>query len=297
MKQFSNLEEKVKNKKSRHGRTIAAMGVTCLIVGAVFIYLGTNNINSNLQISADTAGDVVMPPTPADPVRDTSSPTPDGKVMFPSGWSMVTGAALANYDLKALSDAKLILYSFNDPVYANRDWVNYPGGSGSTSNVVPISPLGYYVYNSGTDATVSFTKTTVAARGNTFMFARGWHLLYWPNQIADSATFLNAVTLIYADGSKETLAQATATDTHMTSTVIYVVTNPMGITGSVMKQLTGTDGDTTISKVPQNSYFWIYLRRTKNRVTDISVQAAAVATPPVTATVSASPTVTSTVGS
>jgi hypothetical protein len=83
----------------------------------------------------------------------------------------------------------------------------------------------------------------------------------------------------------------------MTSTVIYVVTNPMGITGSVMKQLTGTDGDTTISKVPQNSYFWIYLRRTKNRVTDISVQAAAVATPPVTATVSASPTVTSTVGS
>lgn len=284
MKQFASLEGKIKNEGRKFYKSFMRAGVATFVLGAVLLLIGIYSFNSSVKISADTdttqetaaTSDVVLPPVPGEPSResdtDTTSPTASGEISktFPAGWSMISGSVLEGYDLKALSSAGLVLYSFNDPAYPNRDWTTYPSGD-SSSSITAYAPLGYYVYNQAAEIKVTFTKAAAATKPNDFLFARGWHVLYWPNSVADKNQFLSAVKMTYADDSTQTLAEAISDQKHMASIKIYIINNEKSTEESSLKQLTGEDTTTTISKVPQNSYFWIYLRRTKDRVVGISV--------------------------
>ncbi len=284
MKQFASLEGKIKNEGRKFYKFFMRAGVATFVLGAALLLIGIYSFNSSVKISADTnttqktvaTSDVVLPPVPGEPSResdtDTTSPTASGEISktFPAGWSMIPGSVLEGYDLKPLSAAGLVLYSFNDPAYPNRDWTTYPTGDGSSS-LTPYAPLGYYVYNSGAESKVTFTKKAAAPKPNNFLYARGWHVLYWPNAVADRNLFLSSVKLTYANDTTETLAQAISQEKHMASMKIYIVNNEKSSEESSVKELTGQDSTTTISKIPQNSYFWIYLRRTKDRVVGISI--------------------------
>jgi len=282
MKKFEKLEERVKNKKPRHTRFFITAGVASFLIGAALVSIGIYSTKSSVRISADSetvandqATDAVLPPVPGEPTResDTDTKITDTELSktFPAGWSMISGAVLEGYDLKPFADAGLVLYSFNDPAFPNRDWTTYPTGSETATNITVYAPLGYYVYNSAADKAVTLTKAAVSEKKNDFMFARGWHILYWPNAITDKNQFMSSVKLTYSDGTSETLAQATSQDKHMASIRIYIVNNEKSAEEGSIKELTGEDSTTTISKIPQNSYFWIYLRRTKDRVVNITI--------------------------
>lgn len=276
MKKYVHLEEKVRAASPRHTKFFISVGISSLVVGGFLFYIGVRNIDSSLKISADTnvpaasstsASSVVLPPVPADPVRDSGQ-----EKTFASGWNMISASILEGYDLQALADAGLILYSFNDPAFPNRNWSTFPTTTATSSKIVPSSPMGYYVFNPGTaDKTITFAESATSTKPSDYMFARGWHLLYWPNAVSDRGQFMSTVELVYADGTKQSLEEATAQDKHLASIKIYVVNNEKSADSTSIKELTGQDSDTTISKVPKNSYFWIYLRRTKDRVVDITV--------------------------
>lgn len=283
MNKFTHLEDKVKNKKPHHARFLVGAGLVSFMVGAVLLATGIYSINSSSRISADSATadtasatDVVLPPVPGVPARETdtgATTTESGDLSktFPAGWSMVAGSTIEGYDLIPFKDAGLILYSFNDPAFPNRDWTTYPSGSETTTSISAYAPMGYYVYNPAAEQKVTLKKTAVVAKKNDFMYARGWHILYWPNALSEKNQFMSSVKLVYSDGSTESLASAMSQDKHMASIRIYVVNNEKSAEEGSIKELTGQDTTTTISKIPQNSYFWIYLRRTKDRVVNITV--------------------------
>ena len=288
MKNLMGLEEKVKNRSSMSKKRYATVAVAAIVVGVGLIGAGFLLNSGKSEISASTN----TPPTPATPTRGTP-PTPDipvrtGNFTFATGWSMISGDALYGYDLTNFLKAGLTLYSFNDPKVANRDWTvrglvadaNCPSGQScpptpsdpSNTSVIfyPQPPFGYYVYNSGKAEAKVDLKPGNAPDLTNQMVARGWHALYWPGDATTKADLLKNITLKYADGKTLTAAQAITSAQHKASVKLYVVTDEhsIDITNSI-KELTSTDSSTEISKIPKNSYFWLYLRRTQYRVTDV----------------------------
>ncbi|MCX6809854.1 MAG: hypothetical protein NTZ65_03875 [Candidatus Berkelbacteria bacterium] len=297
MKNFMGLEEKVKNHSALSKKKYATVAAIAIVLGLGLVAGGVLLNSSQTQIFASTD----TPPTPAIPTR-SAPPTPPipsrtGNFSFAAGWSMISGDALYGYDLTNFLKAGLTLYSFNDPKVANRDWTvkglvadtscaagqSCPPTPSSPTNTsvifYPQPPFGYYVYNPGTAEAKVDLKPGSAPDLSNQMVARGWHTLYWPGEATTKDELLKNITLKYADGTILTAAQAVASDQHKASIEIYVVTDEHSIDVTASsKLLTSTDSSAEISKIPKNSYFWLYLRRTQYRVTDVYLASQSIST-------------------
>ena len=94
--------------------------------------------------------------------------------------------------------------------------------------------------------------------------------MYYPGVAATKDELLSKFAISYSDSSALNLLDSIKEAFHTSSMKIYVVVNSGDVSASSIKELTDTDSSTTISKIPQNSYFWVYLRRTKVRAVQIS---------------------------
>lgn len=307
---ISKLESNVGKGKSHKKRTIIYSAAVMLVVGLAFVSVGVGIMRNSANISADTS-DIGTPPTPSTPTTDITPVTPsnpgaDGSAAnpitpsnpggstanpvqpseptgqvnetewaFPSGWSVISGKFLEGSNMTDFSAKGLILYSFNDPIYPNRSWSTFPWGETARSdlkNVAAYSPFGYYVYNPGANiVTVSFGPRTPVVRDG-MIIARGWHLMYWPNTAASADEVFSKIKIKYQDGTEISAAEAITSKYHRASIKVYGIVNENVIDpSSAIKELTGTDSDTTISSVPPRGYFWLYLRRTRDRVVDVTI--------------------------
>ena len=213
------------------------------------------------------SGEIASPPTPQEP----GGPIGEDGWQFPAGWSMISGEFLTGRDMAAFSKESLILYSFNDPVLPNRDWLTYPAGDTSGQTIIPMKPLGYYVYNPKSESIIAQLPKKENPKPNETIFGRGWHIVYWGGPSATKEEVLSKLTIKYSDGTTISAKEAITSAQHKTSLRIYVVVNERVIDlSSAVKELTGQNSDKTISRVPAKSYLWIYLRRTKNRVVEMS---------------------------
>lgn len=247
------------------------MSLVLFLLGAALIFGGANYLRGKSVIFADIAN----PPTPADPVAVENPPSPEnltGEFTFAPGWTLVSGRSLAGRDLSALKGTELVLYSFNDPAYPTRVWSTYPDANDSATSIIPHAPFGYYVYNPGTSSTDITFATSSQTVSDEEMIARGWHLLYWPGDTTSLSGLLSQINMKYSDGVQMTAFEATSSQNHRASIDINVIVN--GTSSDVktaVKVLGNTDSDTAISKIPAKSYFWLYFRRTTNRVVNISI--------------------------
>ena len=295
-----NFEDKVLSSKKGGSKKTFYVVAGLLVLGVVSLFGGIK-ILSKISVSADTD----TPPIPGDPFTVTPTATDSGvvsatpapsssttsqpptpptpgptiSVTIPAGWSMIPGYTLDGKDTSAFGNAGIFIYSYNDPEVPNRDWiisnpdyhasVDYFGISSSISFWAHPA-LGYYVYNPGSARTLELATATHTAFKSPLIFGRGWHLMYWPGASLAKDDLLSRYELNYndTDGGIQ-VKDATSESFHSASVKVYVVTNQNGLNNSSVKELTGTDSATTISKIPAQSYFWIYLRRTKVRVTNI----------------------------
>jgi len=299
------LENEVQKKSSRGRIVFAVLGV--LVLGIVSLIVGIR-IFSNLSITADTG----LPPIPGDPDQNESitptttatttgsvtstpvtPPEPGGPpidVTIKSGWSVVSGSTLYGYNLAPISKEGIFVYSFNDPYLPNRNWiVSNDTCTGQTdffclnSSSIKFSPyplVGYYVYNPGSQVTLSLNEvSTPTLNPQNAIFGRGWHLMHWNQVAATKNELMGKLSISYSDKSSISLADAIKADIHKASIKVYVIMDPANISSSSIKELTGTDSANSLSKIPQDSYFWIYLRRTASRATSISQSSGSISSP------------------
>lgn len=289
-----HMEDKIlKPKKRKSYLAVVVVAIAVLLLGSLALYI------RNAGVSADTLTPPVpaepssiTPPTPDEPVGETppvpADPTKPGQFTFASGWTMVYGKAFSGYSLNKLEDAGIYLYSYNDPDYPTTSWTIFPGTvSGKKISLNYRTPLGYYAYNPTTKpivVTLDKKTVTTATKTSSSSFGRGWHLMYWDGAALTKDQLFSKIKITYSDKSQLSGTQAVASDKHTASLKVYVVTNQntTGLAKSV-KELTGTDSATTVSKLPKNSYYWIYLRRTKSRAESL-VYGTITPTPTATAT-------------
>lgn len=281
MKEMDKLEKEVSAVKPTRRRSYTSLAIIVILVGIGLISTGTYLSRKGL-ISASTENPpqppqpvTATPPTPPQPASTSTAtpPIPPGPnaIAFPSGWSMISGQALVNYDMKEFENAGLMLFSFNDPKLANRDWAILSKDNATDNPITPRIPMGYYVYNPGTSqATVNFSSGTPPS-DTSLIFARGWHLAFWAGETMTQDQLLSSITLTYSDGSTLSAANAATGDQHKASLKVFVVVNEHDLSSTSIKELADSDSTTTISKIPKNSYFWFYLRRTKYRVAKVDL--------------------------
>lgn len=300
------LETNIASKKKSSKVLFIILGL--FVLGVISLYAGIKII-SKLSVSADT-----LPPIPGDPIEESATATrtstatatatytvsgtvtmtvsatstpynPDDPVGPPinltinSGWSMVSGTTLYNFDVSPITQKGIYFYSFNDPFISNRNWVvsslscNGQKDYFCTSLNQKFSPwpyVGYYLYNPGSSTTVTLNQvSTPTYKYTDAIFGRGWHLVRWSGPSVSRATVLNNMQIWYNDKTSVKFADAISENLHLASTKIYVIMDPSNITSSAVKELTDTDSSTTVSKIPSNTYFWAYLRRSKQRAIQI----------------------------
>jgi len=293
------LEDKVLSRKKGNSRVIFYIIVGLLLLGIVSLFGGVKLL-SRFSVSADTD----TPPIPGEPTVEASStvtittstsstptvpPDPGGTtttITVPAGWSMIPGSYLAAHDVSPISKSGIYLYSFNDPspLLNNNDWViSNPENTeqsdcfkiSATQCLYPYESLGYWMYNPGNPTTVQLGAVVSTRPNDKLVFGHGWHLLYWPYDAASKNQLLTQTKINYSGSSTAIgLDSASSQQEHKVSIKVYVVVNQGNLTSSSVKELTGTDSSTTISKIPANSFYWVYLRRTKNRAIDLGVTAA-----------------------
>lgn len=254
-----------------------ALATTLVVAGLVLTLSGLYAGNQAI-ISADSEPPTpaepseISPPAPLDPATNPVSPddpTQPAEFSFPAGWSMISGMQLRSRNLTELTNSGVLLYSFNDPYYPTTKWTIFPGLSKSGKTKIalkPVSPLGYYVYNPADAKTVTIAASTSPSGAK--VFGRGWHLFSWGDQNSVTREELLAqIKITYSNDTVMTAAEAMSESNHRASVKIYVVTDEHDIEfDKSVKELTGVDSDTTISKLPKNGYYWVYFRRTKDRV-------------------------------
>jgi len=273
MNLFERLEDKVIKKNKPNSKVLVGASLALFLLGAAMIIGGASYLRGKSVIFADIAN----PPTPAEPAGVENPPSPEnltGEFTFAPGWTLISGKSLSGRDLSALTATELVLYSFNDPAYPTRVWSTYPDANDAATSIIPHAPFGYYIYNPGTtnvDITFSTSTETVSQEE---MIARGWHLLYWPGETTSLSGLLAQINLKYSDGVSMTALEATNSQNHKASVDINVIVNGASSdTKTAVKVLGTADSDTEISKIPAKSYFWFYLRRTTNRVVNLSITA------------------------
>ena len=274
IEEYAELEKSVKERK-RPARLIGVV-VAMFVFGLGLVFVGSSLVNNSISADTDNTNTPPVPPGPASSVTPPMPGTADQNgpdFSFPAGWSMVSGQAIGAYDITPFKDNGLVLFSFNDPAYPVRAWSTFPteGTTDVAKAIKPAAPLGYYIYNSGTDIK-KITLKTASADNSQILYARGWHILYWPGEASTKDELLSKINLTYADGAKMTAVAATSSDNHKASVKMFVVVNENTIAlDKSVKELTGADSETSISKIPAESYFWFYLRRTKERVVSIDI--------------------------
>ncbi|OQA52817.1 MAG: hypothetical protein BWY43_00325 [candidate division WS2 bacterium ADurb.Bin280] len=289
---IEKLENNIGEKRKASSVKTIYLASGLLILGLATVFVSAKFFTGG---SAEISADVVTPPTPTDPEAALTPPIPDdptdqdgddgddsqgtiGQIdddtwAFPSGWSMINGSFLQNKEMDSFQEAGLILYSFNDSAYPNRQWTTFPLGETSRTdlqNIVPMSPFGYYVYNPGSDtATVDFVATQSNLSQDKIV-ARGWHLMYWPNTVATKDQLLSKIQLKYQDGTVLTAKEAIESKYHRASIKLYSIANENIVDkSSAIEDM--DDVQVRVFSMPPRSYFWLYLRRTKDRVVDISI--------------------------
>lgn len=279
VKNIAKIEEKVSSEGPKRG-VFLFVSLVVLVMGVVLSYQGYQMLTGGdllFMISADTETEQ-SPPVPPDPVPSVTPVTPvkppgaSGSTTISRGWSLVSGKTLENVDLDFLTKNKIALYSYNDPLYPLGEWVIYPFASkGSNKDVIPKAPLGFYLYNSGEEVSLDL----VSKKADDFeqIFARGWHLLYWPNESVDKNTLMDSVNIKYSNGTKLSLTQAASAEIHSASSKIYVIDCKNGVSCGDTEEFSTTGLASTTDKISKGDFFWIYLRRTRVRVVDISIDA------------------------
>lgn len=291
---------KPKHSKKYLGLVIAAAVI--VVFGSLALYIRSAGVSADTIIPPSPAQpESVAPPSPDTPSSETpptpEDPTKPGQFVFPVGWSMASANAFTGYNLTKLEDAGIFLYSYNDPDYPTTSWTTFPGTvSGKKISLNPRVPLGYYSYNPTakpipvTLDKQTATQITEANKTTSNVFGRGWHLVYWNGAALTKDQLFSMIQITYSDKSVLTGTQATAADKHTASLKVYVVVNQNNINlAKSVKELTGTDSATTLSKMPKNSYYWIYLRRTGQRADSLGY-GTITPTASVTATVAATST-------
>lgn len=276
MKDIAHIEENVSKKAVPKRGVFLAVSLVALVVGVALSYQGYSVLSGNspaFMISADTETEST-PPVPPQPLPSATPVTPakltntSGSTTIKSGWSIVDIGS--DVDLSFLTEKKVALYSFNDPLYPLNQWVVYPFASSSNTPIAPRAPLGYYIYNPGE----SFSLETKGAppTDHEEIFARGWHLLHWPNGNADKNELIKSVYIEYANGTKLSLDQAVSAKIHSASSKIYVKQCEEAVSCDMeTKELSDINSANTIDKITKDDFFWIYLRRTRVRAVDISI--------------------------
>jgi len=286
---IDNLEKNIGQKRSGNVAKTIYLASGLLIIGLATVFVSARFLlGGNFEISAD----VVTPPTPTDPGAALTPPVPDdpstgddnsqgeiGQIdedtwAFPSGWSMINGLFLEGKSMDGFEQAGLILYSFNDPAYPNRQWTTFPFGETSRSDledIVPLSPFGYYVYNPSSDTTkIDFVASAKTDNASEKIIARGWHLMYWPNAVATKDELLAKIQIKYQNGTVLTAKEAVESKYHRASIKLYSVSNENIVDkSSAIEDM--DDAQVRVFSLPPRNYFWLYLRRTKDRVVDISI--------------------------
>lgn len=278
MKDIAHIEENVSKKAVPKRGVFLAISLVALAAGAILSYQGYLVLNGNssaLMISADSETETT-PPVPPQPLPSATPVTPakltntSGSTTIKSGWSIVDIGS--DVDLSFLTEKKVALYSFNDPLYPLNQWVVYPFASSSNTPIAPRAPLGYYLYNPG--ESFSLDIASVPVTNHEEIFARGWHLLCWPNGDADKNELMKSVYIEYANGTKLSLDQAASAEIHSASGRIYVKKcEETGHCDTETKELSDAVSESTIDKISKYDFFWIYLRRTRVRAIDISISA------------------------
>lgn len=292
MKTWEKLEGKINKGDHSKSKHLVQLSLVLVLAGVTLVFGGINTLRGKSIISADVA----VPPVPPEPAANINPPvpaTPDGNFTFAAGWSLVSGESLAQRSLTGLKDAGLILYSFNDPAYPTRVWSTYPDSSGAATSINAQAPYGYYIYNPGTaDVKVTLNSlTTTQAASTQEMAARGWHLMYWQGDATSYSDLMSKINLKYSDGTQMSATDATNTTNHRASIKLYLVNNGTSTdAATAIKELASSDSNTTVSNIPAKSYFWIYLRRTKDRVTQMSIVGQASSSQTATPSVTATPT-------
>jgi len=295
MKRYQKFEEGIGQGTQKSYLFLPAkkkLGFTLGLGGAV---LGVVMIASGLGLLTTVTADVApaaLPPTPPGPSDQVASSAstepkvlPDGSVEFNvySGWNMVRGSTLEGLSLTPLLEKNLILYSYNDSAYPVSSWATTPAGGAlsgqsasaswrSASLVSPRLPLGYYLYNGAGETKINLVPQSARAGGEK-IYAHGWHLLFWPGEVISKDELLSTLTLTYDEEGTMSAVEAVSEKNHRLSPKIFVVVNERSTGSGTVKELGASDDDTTISKIPAKSYFWIYLHRTKNRVVDLQITA------------------------
>jgi len=261
-----------------------ALGLGGAVLGVVMI---TSGLGLLTTVTADVnpAGLPPVPPGPADQAPSTTCAepkvSPNGSVELDicSGWNMVSGSILEGFSLNPLLEKNLVLYSYNDPAYPVSGWATIPVGGVSsgqsalaTSLVSPRAPLGYYLYNGAGEVKITLSPQSTG-KVKSKEYAYGWHLLFWPGEVASREEFLNALNLTYDKKGIVNGIEAVNPKNHLLSPRIFVVVNERSAASGMTKELGNSDDDATISKIPTKSYFWIYLHRSDNRAVDLKITA------------------------
>ncbi len=275
VKDIAKIEENVSSESPKRGFFLFA-SLIILAAGVVLSYQGYQMFtggDSLFTISADTETKQ-SPPVPPDPlplatpITPVKPPDASGSTTISKGWSLVSGETLENVDLDFLTENKIALYSYNDPLYPLGEWTVYPFASSAQKDVKPRTPLGYFLYNSGEEVSLDLvTKKTDELEQ---IFARGWHLLYWPNESADKNALMDSVQIEYSNGTKLSLTQAASAEIHSASSKIYVIDCKNGVSCGGFEEFSATGLGST-AKISKGDFFWIYLRRTRVRAVDISI--------------------------
>lgn len=103
--------------------------------------------------------------------------------------------------------------------------------------------------------------------------------MHWNQTAATKNELMGKLSISYSDKSSLSLVDAIKADIHKASIKVYVIMDPANISASSIKELTGKDSANSLSKIPKDSYFWIYLRRTALRATSISQSSSSTSSP------------------
>ena len=143
-------------------------------------------------------------------------------VVFPEGYSYITGKDLAEIDWSVVQKKDLEVFSFNDPNWPIEDWTLFTGKCGNANFNIPISKykfthclyspstnfdtrLGYVMINNGKKFNlkkirkVSDTATNLPA---------GKHLTYWKQKNSKVLAFREALKFTFSDKSTLSFADS-----------------------------------------------------------------------------------------
>jgi len=300
MRGLKEMEENVSRRKKRDPRFFVLLAGLLALSGGGLLLLGINSLKNN-SIEAS----VVTPPVPSDPSAQTSitpvvppaptrtttatsvppvppvptrtpvyPPTP-GELIISPGWSMLDSSQLSGDNFSSVLTAGIFVFSYNDPNLPNTTsgWTVYSkqglSSIGGIKNLHAIDPLGYWVFNpTSSDLRVTISPAKATSNKN---IIPGWHLVKWPGDAASKNDLYSKISFKYSDGTIISAQDAQSSKYHRISMKVFAILNEHSIGSEAVKEVTGVDSQTTVSKVPADSFIWIFTRRAGPILTQIMI--------------------------